>query len=56
MNQLLICGLPHGVEKAVCELRIGDCLGMEEEEDFELVINDDSSAVITFAKSYSEKS
>jgi poly [ADP-ribose] polymerase 10/14/15 len=55
MNQLLIRGLPRGVEKGVHELNIADCLDMDEEEDFDLVINDDSSAVLTFAKSYSAK-
>ena len=55
MNQLLIHGLPHGVEKEVYELRIADCLEMDEEEDFNLVINDDLSAVITFTNSYSAK-
>ena len=55
MNQLLIRGLPRGVEKGVYELKIADCLDMDEEEDFDLVINDDSSAALTFAKSYSAK-
>lgn len=56
MNQLRICGLPHGVEKDVYELKIADCLEMDEEDDFELVINDDSTALLTFTQSYSAKS
>ena len=56
MNQLLICGLPPGIEKGVYELNIADCLEMDEEEDFELVIYDDSSALLTFTQSYSAKS
>lgn len=55
MNQLLVCGLPYGVDKDEYELNIADCLDMREDEDFKLVINDDSSAVITFANSYSAK-
>ena len=52
MDQLAICGLPDDVEKEIYELIIADCLNMEEDDDFELVICADSSAVITFAKCY----
>ena len=53
MNQLIIHGLPDGTEKGVFELIIADCL---EIEDFQLVINaDSSSAVITFTQDYSAK-
>ena len=52
MNQLAVRNLPDGVEKEVYEVTIAGCLDMEEEEDFHLQLFDDSSAIITFAKSY----
>ena len=55
-NQLIIHGLPDGVEKGVVELIVADCLQMEEDDDFQLVINaDSSSAVITFTQDCSAK-
>ena len=54
MNQLAIHGIPDGVKKDVYEVTIAGCLGMDEDEDFELQISG-SSAVITFAKSYSDE-
>lgn len=54
MNQLLIRGLPGGTKGDVYEVRLGGLLGMDEEEDFDLAINDDTTAVITFTESYSK--
>ena len=53
MNQLVVNGLPDGIEKDVYELIIADILKMDEDEDFELVIDNKSTAIITFAKCYS---
>ena len=52
MDQLVIRGLPDGVEKEIYEVIIADCLNMEEDDNFKLAIGADSSAVITFAKCY----
>ena len=51
MDQLVVLGLPDGTEKDSYELIIADVLKMDEENDFELVI-DKSTAIITFAKCY----
>ena len=51
-NQLLVCGLPQGLEKDEYEVIISDCLEMEESE-FEIVINYDSTATINFGKDFS---
>ena len=51
-NQLLVCGLPQGLEKDEYEVTISDCLEMEESE-FEIVINYDSTATINFGKDFS---
>ena len=55
MYQLVIHGLPDGVEEGVVKLIVGDVLDMDDEDDFDLVINDDSSGVITFANDYPAK-
>ena len=47
-NQLAVHGLPEGVTKDICEIIIGGCLHMEE-DDFKLEVYD-SSAIITFTK------
>ena len=49
-DQLLVRGLPPGLEKDEYEIIFSDMLGMEE---IEIVINDDSSATLNFASPYS---
>ena len=50
-NQLSITGLPEGTTKEVYEVAIAGCLNMEEEDDFELEVSD-QSALLTFTEDY----
>lgn len=54
MNQLIVRGLPDGMTKDVYVYKIVDHLDMDEDDDFQLEVKE-STAVITFAKSYSAK-